>query len=80
MVLVVKNPPASAGAAGSFPRVGRCPGEGNGDPLQYFYLKNPMNREAWRATVHGVANSRTQLVTKITTTTQNKLDMKQSER
>ena len=39
-----------------------------------------MNREAWRATVHGVANSRTQLATKITTTTQQKLDMKQSER
>ena len=39
-----------------------------------------MNREAWRATVHGVTNSQTQLATKTTTTTQKKLEMKQSER
>ena len=39
----------------------RSPGEGNGNPLQYSCLENPMDREAWRATVHGVAKSWTQL-------------------
>ena len=37
--------------------LGRCPGEGHGNPLQYFCLENPMDREAWGATVHGVAES-----------------------
>ena len=40
--------------AGSILGLGRCPGEGHGNPLQYFYLENPMNRGAWRATAHGV--------------------------
>ena len=40
---------------------GRSPGEGNGDPLQYSCLENPMDRGAWRATVHGVAKSQTEL-------------------
>ena len=40
---------------------GRCPGEGNGNPLQYCCLENPMDRGAWRATVHGVAKSWTGL-------------------
>ena len=57
----VKNPPANAGDAGSIPGSGRSPGEGNGNPLQYSWLENPMNRGAWRATVHGVAMSQTQL-------------------
>ena len=52
---VVKNPPAKAGDVGSVPGVGRSPGEGNGNPLQYSYLGNPMDREAWWATVQGVA-------------------------
>ena len=39
------------------PWVGKIPGGGNGNPLQYSCLKNPMDREAWRATVHGVATS-----------------------
>ena len=43
-----------AGAVGSIPGLGRSPGEGNGNPLQYSCLKNPMDRGAWRATVHGV--------------------------
>ena len=50
MVLVVKNPPANAGDmrdAGSIPGSGRSPGEGNGNPLQYTHLENPMDREAW---------------------------------
>ena len=46
---------------GSNPRSGRSPGEGNGNPLQYSCLENPMDRGAWRATVHGVAKSQTQL-------------------
>ena len=53
----VKNRPANAGNIGS----GRSPGEGNGNPLQYSCLENPMDRGAWRATVHGVAESWTQL-------------------
>ena len=56
----VKNPPANAGDAedvGSIPRLGRSTGGGNGNPLQYSCLKNPMNRGAWRATVHSIAKS-----------------------
>jgi len=45
----------------SIPGLGRSPGEGNGNPLQYSYLENPMDRGAWWATVHGVAKSQTQL-------------------
>ena len=52
---VVMNPPASAEDAGSIPGLGRSPGEGNGNPLQYSCLENPMYREAWQATLHGVA-------------------------
>ena len=51
----VKNPPANAGASGSVLGLGRCPGDGNGNALQYFFLGNPMDRGAYRATVHGVA-------------------------
>ena len=47
---VVKNPPANAGDSGSTPGSGRSPGEGNGSPLQYSYLGNPMDRGPWRAT------------------------------
>ena len=50
---VVKNPPASAGDTGSIPGLGRNPGEGHGNPLQYSCLENPMNRGAWWAAVHG---------------------------
>ena len=45
------------GDLGLIPGSGRSPGEGNGDPLQYSHLENPMDREAWQATVHGVAKS-----------------------
>ena len=51
----------NAGNLGSIPVSGRTPVEGNGNPLQYSCLENPMVRGAWRATVHGVAKSRTQL-------------------
>ena len=44
---------------GSIPGLGRSSGEGNGNPLQYSCLGNPMNRGAWQATVHGVAESDT---------------------
>ena len=53
--LAVKNLPANAGDAGSIPGLGRSPGEGNGNPLQYSCLENPMDRGAWQAAVHGVA-------------------------
>ena len=61
---VVKNLPANAGDTrdvGLSPVLGRSPEEGNGNPLQYSYLENPMDRGAWWATVHGVAKSWTQL-------------------
>ena len=56
-----KAPVYNAGDQGSIPGSGRSPGEGNGNPLQYYCLENPMGRGAWRATVHGVAKSRTRL-------------------
>ena len=58
--LVIKNLPASAvdiRDTGSIPGSGRSLGEGNGNPLQHSCLENPMDRGAWRATVHGVAKS-----------------------
>ena len=54
----VKNPPANAGGArdvGLIPGLGRFPGRGHGSLLQYTCLENPMDRGAWQATVHGVA-------------------------
>ena len=52
---MVKNLPANAGDTGSIPGSERSPGIGNGSPLQYSCLGYPMDRGAWRATVHGVA-------------------------
>ena len=52
---VVKNPPANAGDTGMIPGSRRSHGEGNGNPLQYSCLGNPMDRGAWQAAVHGVA-------------------------
>ena len=55
--LNVKNPSANAGATGDtvlIPGFGTSPGEGHGYPLQYSYLENSMDREAWRATVQGL--------------------------
>ena len=54
---VVKNPPPNAGDADSVPESGRSPGEGNGNPLQYSCLGNPMDRRVWQATVPGVTES-----------------------
>ena len=56
---MVKSPPANAGDVGSFPGLGRSLGEGNGNPLQYFCLENPMDRGTWWATVHGFTESDT---------------------
>ena len=61
---MVKNPLATAGDArdvGLIPGIRRSPGEGNGNLLQYSCLGNPMDRGAWRATVHGVSKTKTQL-------------------
>ena len=49
----------NAGDPGSIPGFGRSPGEGNGYPLQYSFLENPIDRGSWWATVHGVAKSQT---------------------
>ena len=51
----------NAGDLGSIPGPGRSPGEGNGNPLQYSCLENPMDREAWQTTVHGISKSWTRL-------------------
>ena len=56
---MVKNPPVSTGDPGSIPGPGRLPGEGNGNPLQYSCLENPMDRGAWGVAVLGVAKSQT---------------------
>ena len=51
----------NAGDPGSIPGSGKSPGEGNGNPLQYSCLENPMDKGAWLATVHGVTKSQTRL-------------------
>ena len=51
----IKASARNAGELGSIPGLGRSPGEGNGNPLQYSCLENPMDGGAWWATVHGVA-------------------------
>ena len=61
MAQTVKASVCNAGDPGSIPGLGRSPGEGNGSPLQYSPLENPMDCRAWKGTVHGVTKSRTQL-------------------
>ena len=66
MVLVIKKPPANPGDIrnwGSILGSGRSPGGGHSNPHRSSYLENPMDRGAWRATVHGVTKSQTQLST-----------------
>ena len=65
---LAKNPPANAGDTrdlGLIPGSGRSPGEGNGNPLQYSYLKNPKDIGAWQAAVHGVTRVEHNLATKL---------------
>ena len=61
---MVKNPPADTGDWGSIPGLGRSPGEGNNNPLQYSCLGNPTDRGAWQATILVHARVRHDLVTK----------------
>ena len=64
---VVKNLPANSGDTrdmSSIPESGRSPGEGKGNPLQYSFLENSLNRGAWKATVHGVTRVGHDLMTK----------------
>ena len=56
-----KDPACNVGDLGLIPGLGRSPGKGNGIPLQYSCLENPMDKRAWQAIVHGVAKSRTRL-------------------
>ena len=56
-----KESACNAGDRGLIPGLGRSPGEGNGNPLQYSCLENPMDRGAWQASVHGLPKSQTQL-------------------
>ena len=56
-----KESACDAGDPGLIPELGRSPGEGNGNPLQYYRLENSMDRGAWWATAHGVAQSRMRL-------------------
>ena len=59
---VVKNLPANAGDAGLIPGSGRYPGGGNGNPLQYSCLENPMNKGLWQATVHGITKNQIRIL------------------
>ena len=61
---VGKESACNAGDPGSFSGSGRSPGEGNGNPIQYSCLENPMDRGAWRTIVHGVVRVRHDLATK----------------
>ena len=60
----VRNPPANAGDMDSVARSGRSPGEGNGSPPRYSCLRNPKDRGAWWATVHGAQTAGHDLATK----------------
>ena len=68
---MVKNLPSNARDAGSIAGLGRFPGEGHGNPLQYSRLENPMDSRAWWATVHGVTRVAHDSVTEHTYTSKN---------
>ena len=64
MVLVVKNLPANVRDirdVGLLPGLGRSPGRGHGNPLQYSFLENPMDRGTWQAIVHGIEKNHTEV-------------------
>ena len=78
MASAVKNLPASAGSKGdmgSFPEWGRFPGEGNGYPLQYSCMENPMDRGTRPGTIYGVTKRKTQLSTLATDILKNKISI-----
>ena len=78
---MVKNPPANAGDTrdlGLISGLGRSPGGGHGNPLQYSCLESPMGRGAWRATVHGVAESQTRLSETVCTHTHVRVSLMKS--
>ena len=64
----VKESAYNAGDPGLIPELVRSPGEGNGNPLQYFWLESPVDRGAWQATVHGVTEADTTEATNTTAT------------
>ena len=77
---MVKNPPANTGDVrdmDSIPGSGRSPGEGNGNSLQYSCLENPMGREAWQTSVHGVTRVGHDLKTSPTNTMKKNEDSKE---
>ena len=65
---VGKSSACNAGDLGSIPGLGRSPGEGNGNPLQYFCLENPMDRGTWWSTLHGATRLRHDIATKPSST------------
>ena len=71
----VKASACNAGDLGSISGLGRSPGEGNDNPLQYSCLENPMDRGTWWATVHGVAKSQTVILNEISQTEKEKYCM-----
>ena len=71
----VKASACNAGDLGSISGLGRSPGEGNDNPLQYSCLENPMDRGTWWATVHGVAKSQTVILSEISQTEKEKYCM-----
>jgi len=71
----VKASARNAGDLGWISGLGRSPAEGNGNPLQYSCLENPMDRGAWWATVHGVAKSQTVILSEISQTEKEKYCM-----
>ena len=77
---MVKNPTANAGDLVSIPGLGRFPGGGNGNPLLYSCLGNPIDRRAWQSTVPGVTKSQTGLSNQTTTEYQERkvINMKRS--
>jgi hypothetical protein len=80
---MIKNLPASAGDTGLIPGLGRSPGVGSGNPLQYSCLENPMDRGTWWAAVPGVSKSWTQLSMHIQnrlTDTENRLGVAKEKR
>ena len=68
VIYFLKTSAYNVGDLGSIPGLGGSPGEGNGNPLQYSCLENPMDGEAWQATVHGVAKSQTERLHSLTHT------------